>query len=52
MRKQLTLKQTQDKFIPLYISQPKPESIKIFEGCLALRFSIEVLLHPYLHHTK
>jgi len=42
-----TLKQLQDEFNPKYIAQPKPEPIKM-RTPLALRLSIEILLHPAL----
>lgn len=50
MKKKLTLKEQQEKYLPLYIAQPKPESINLNKGCLALKNCIEVLVYPYLHH--
>lgn len=51
MKKKPTLRELQNKYNPLYISQPKPKSINLF-GCIALNQSIEVVLHPYLHHKR
>lgn len=47
MKKQPTLKQLQDKFIPIYLKQDKPEMIKVLKTPLAFITSIECLLSPY-----
>lgn len=47
MKKQPTLRELQNKFIPIYIKQDKPEMIKVLKTPLAFIHSIEVLLSPY-----
>jgi len=46
LRKKPTFKEIADKWNAIYLSQPKPPQLKILSGSLALRNSMEVLLHP------
>lgn len=42
-----TFREIQLKLNAHYIKQPKPKHVKLFEGSMALRNSIEVILHPH-----
>lgn len=47
MRKQPSLRELQNKFIPIYLKQPKPDMIKVLNTPLAFITAIECLLSPF-----
>jgi len=45
--KKPTLKELQQKWLPIYTSQPKPVQIKP-QVCIGLARSVEIVLHPMM----